>query len=217
MINVLIEYRHLFFEGFLTTVELLLLIIIIGVPLGVLVGVFGGRYSTTTSWIVSGLKFLTKVIPVLVLLFWLHYPLQSILQVVINPFWTTIFALGFINLIAVAFIIQSELKLLPISYREAGMTLGMTKGQIVRYIELPILMKRALPSIALIQASMLEYTLFASLISVPELFRVSQTINSMIYDPVSIYSLLVIFFIIILAPLHIFITLYKKKNVILYD
>ncbi len=201
----------------MTTIKLILLIAVIGIPLGVMCGVWGGRYSSVMSWIVSGLKFLTKVIPVIVLLFWLHFPLQAILQVVINPFWTTVIALGFVNLIAVAFVIQSELKLLPISYREAGMTLGMTKAQIVWYIELPILMKRALPDIALIQAAMLEYTLFASLISVPELFRVSQTINSMIYDPISIYSLLVIFFIIILAPLHIFVTLYKKKNVILYD
>jgi len=217
MIDVLIEYRYLFLQGFLTTIKLLFLIIIIGVPLGVFLGVCGGRYSKTISLCVGGLKFLTKIIPVLVLLFWLHFPLQDILNIVVDPFWTTVVALAFVNLVATAFIVQSELKLLPVAYREAGMTLGMTKGQIVRYIELPILMKRALPSIALIQAAMLEYTLFASLISVPELFRVSQTINSMIYDPVAIYSLLVIFFVIILAPLHIFITLYRKKNVILYD
>ena len=161
MLEVLIEFRHLFFQGFLTTVKLLVSIIVVGVPLGLLLGVFGGRYSKVVSWLVSSLKFLTKVIPVLVILFWLHYPLQAILGVVIDPFWTTVIALGFVNLIAVAFIIQSELKLLPIAYRETGITLGMTKGQIIKYIELPILMKRVLPSIALNQAVMLEYTLFA--------------------------------------------------------
>ena len=217
MLEVLIEFRHLFFQGFLTTVKLLVSIIVVGVPLGLLLGVFGGRYSKVVSWLVSSLKFLTKVIPVLVILFWLHYPLQAILGVVIDPFWTTVIALGFVNLIAVAFIIQSELKLLPIAYREAGITLGMTKGQIIKYIELPILMKRVLPSIALNQAVMLEYTLFASLISVPELFRVAQSVNAMVYDPVSIYSLLVLFFVIILTPLHLFITWYKKRNVIEYD
>lgn len=217
MFEVLIEYKHLFFEGFLTTVKLLFSIVAIGIPLGLLFGVWGGRYSKFISWIVSSLKFLTKVIPVLVLLFWLHFPLQAILGIVVDPFFTTIVALGFVNLISVAFIIQSELKLLPISYRDVGTTLGMTKGQIVRYIELPILMKRALPSIALNQAVMLEYTLFASLISVPELFRVSQSVNAMVYDPVSIYSLLVLFFVIILTPLHLFIMWYKKRNVIEYD
>ena len=217
MFELLIQYRHLFLAGFLTTIKLWALIIIIGVPLGIFFGVIGGRYSKTINKFISSLKFITKVIPVLVLLFWLHFPFQALLGVVINPFWTTIIALGFVNLVAVAFIIQSELKLLPVAYSEAGITLGMSKKQIVRHIELPILMKRVLPSISLNQATMLEYTLFASLISVPELFRVAQSINAMVYDPVSVYSLLVLFFVIILAPLHLFITWYKKRSVIEYD
>lgn len=217
MFDILIEYQYLFLQGFLTTIKLILLIIIIGVPTGVILGVLGGRYSKSIYVFVNGLKFLTKIVPVLVLLFWLHFPLQAILGVVIDPFWTTVLALSFVNMVAVASIVQSELKLLPIAYREAGITLGMTKAQIVDHIELPILMKRALPNIALIQATMLEYTLFASLISVPEIFRVSQTINSMIYNPVAIYSLLVLFFALILTPLHIFIEIYKKRNVIQYD
>jgi len=217
MFEILIQYRHLFLAGFLTTIKLWALIILIGVPLGIFFGVVGGRYSKTVNRLVSSLKFVTKVIPVLVLLFWLHFPFQAILGVVIDPFWTTIIALGFVNLVAVAFIIQSELKLLPVAYSEAGTTLGMSKKQIVKHIELPILMKRALPNISLNQATMLEYTLFASLISVPELFRVAQSINAMVYDPVSVYSLLVLFFVIILAPLHLFITWYKKRSVIEYD
>jgi ABC-type amino acid transport system permease subunit len=217
MFEVLIQYKYLFLTGFLTTIKLWALIILVGVPFGILFGVIGGRYSKTFNKIVTSLKFITKVIPVLVLLFWLHYPFQAILGVVINPFWTTVIALGFVNLVAVAFIIQSELKLLPVAYREAGMTLGMSKKQIVRHIELPILMKRVLPNISLNQATMLEYTLFASLISVQELFRVAQSINAMVYDPVSVYSLLVLFFVIILVPLHLFITWYKKRSVIEYD
>jgi ABC-type amino acid transport system permease subunit len=148
---------------------------------------------------------------VLVLLFWLHYPLQGILDVVINPFWTTIIALGLINIIAVAHVVAAELELLPKSYREAGITLGMTKDQVVRHIELPLLTRRTLPKLLLIQAAMLEYTLFASLISVPELFRTAQTINAMIYKPVEIYSLLIIFFFIILAPLHLITSWLQKK------
>jgi len=217
MFELLIQYRHLFLAGFLTTIKLWALIIIIGIPLGIFFGVIGGRYFKTINRLISSLKFITKVIPVLVLLFWLHYPFQALLGVVIDPFWTTIIALGFVNLVAVAFIIQSELKLLPVAYSEAGITLGMSKKQIVRHIELPILMKRVLPSISLNQATMLEYTLFASLISVPELFRGAQSINAMVYDPVSVYSLLVLFFVIILAPLHLFITWYKKRSVIEYD
>lgn len=211
MFQVLIQYHHLLLEGFLTTLKLLGLIVVIGIPLGTLLGIIGGRYSTELGNVIKGARFITKIIPVLVLLFWLHYPLQGLLGIVVDPFWTSALALGFINIIAVAAVVQVELQLLPKSYREAGVTLGMSSNQIVRYVELPLLMRRLLPQLLLVQATMLEYTLFTSLISVPELFRTAQTINAMIYQPVAIYSLLVLFFLIILAPIHLLISWIQRR------
>ncbi len=135
------------------------------------------------------------------------------MNIVIDPFWTTILALSFVNTIAVGYLVYTELELLPKSYYEAGVTLGLTKKQAITNIELPILKRRISPGILLLQATMLEYTLFASLISVPELFRVSQTINSMVYQPVPIYSLLVLFFMLILIPLHLYINHLQKKTI----
>ncbi len=211
MLQVLLTYHALFLEGFVTTLKLLGFIMLIGIPFGVLLGIIGGRFSEGVSSLIKGLRFITKVIPVLVFLFWLHYPLQGLLGVVVNPFWTTIIALGIINTIATAHVVTIELEMLPKPYREAGITLGMTPLAVIRHIELPLLMRRVLPQLLLNQAAMLEYTLFASLISVPELFRVAQSINSMVYKPVEIYSLLVLFFFIILAPLHLLISWLQKK------
>ena len=213
MFQVLIQYHYLLLQGFLTTLKLLGYIAIIGVPFGIILGILGGRYSPGLAIVIRSGRFITKTIPVLVLLFWLHYPLQSLLGLVINPFWTTILALSVVNLIAVASILSTELGLLPRAYRESGVTLGMSSGQIISQIELPLLVRRCLPQVLLIQATMLEYTLLSSLISVPELFRVAQTINAMIYKPVEIYSLIVVFFLIILAPLHLFISWMQKKYV----
>jgi len=216
MFQVLIQYHYLLLQGFLTTLKLLGCIILIGIPFGILLGVISGRYNSEIGKVIKASRFITKVIPVLVFLFWLHYPLQSLLGIVIDPFWTTIIALGIINMVATAHVVTIELELLPKSYREAGITLGMSKNQVVKYIELPLLIQRTLPQLLLNQASMLEYTLFASLISVPELFRTAQTINAMIYKPVEIYSLLVLFFLVILAPLHLLILWLQKKYVAEY-
>ena len=216
MFQVLIEYHALWFHGFVTTLELLGSIMLIGIPAGVLIGIIGGKFDRELGTIIKGARFVTKVIPVLVLLFWFHYPLQAMFNIVVNPFITTIVALGLINMIAVAFILSSELQLLPKSYREAGITLGMNSIQIVRYVELPLLVRRTLPQLLLTQAAMLEYTLFASLISVPELFQTAQSINAMAYKPVVIYSLLVLFFFLILGPLHLLINWFQKKYVAQY-
>ncbi len=217
MFQVLLQYHELFLQGFLTTLKLLGGIILIGIPFGILLGIIGGKQNKKLGIIIKGARFLTKVIPVLVLLFWLHYPLQGLLGVVINPFWTTILALGLINIISTAAIVVTELELLPKSYREAGLTLGLSSNQIIRHIELPLLVRRMSPQLLLNQAAMLEYTLFASLISVPELFRTAQSINAMIYKPVEIYSLLIIFFLVILAPLHLAVKIIQKKYTTQYD
>jgi len=211
MLHILIQNQYIFLHGFLTTVQLLGCIILIGIPVGILLGIVGGRYSAGVAYTIKGFRFVTKVIPVLVLLFWLHYPLQAFLGIVVNPFWTAAFVLGLINMSATANVVTVELELLPRAYREAGITLGMSKGEVIRHIELPLLFRRIIPQLLLNQTLMLEYTLFASLISVPELFRVAQTVNSMIYKPVEIYSLLVVFFFIILAPLHWLISWLQKK------
>jgi len=54
----------------------------------------------------------------------------------------------------------------------------------------------------MIQVNMLQATLFASLISVNEIFRVAQQINSQIYRPVEIYTALGLLFLAICLPLN---------------
>ncbi len=211
MLDILINYHDAFLRGLAVTLGLVVLIALIGIPFGVAVGVVGARVSRSIGSIVSGIYFLTGAIPILVLLFWMHYPLQSILHVVIDPFWTTVIALGFVNFILTAELVRRELDLLPKAYREAARTLGLPTIKIARFIELPILSRRAIPQLLANQGKMLEYTLFASFISVPELFRVAQNVNAMVYRPVEVYSLLVLFFLIILGPLHLVVRSLEKK------
>ncbi len=215
--HLIIQILPQLLSGFSVTVALWGTIICIGVPFGIILGVVAARFSSEIQSIIKGAHYMTKVVPVLVLLFWLHYPLQGLLGVVVNPFWTAGIALGIINMIGVAYDVMHELLLLPKSYREAGQMLGLNSMQIVRSIELPILVRRVVPNIITRQASMLEYTLLASLISVPEVFRVIQSINAMVYRPVVLYSLLVVCFAVILTPIYMFVSRWEKQYFIRYD
>ncbi len=49
---------------------------------------------------------------------------------------------------------------------------------------------------------MLQATLFASLISVDEIFRAAQNINARIYRPIEIYTSLGLLFLLICGPIH---------------
>ena len=90
----------------------------------------------------------------------------------------------------------------PKQYLTAAKVCGLSPQKTVRYIQFPIIFRQILPGLMLLQVTMLHTTLFASLISVEEIFRVAQRINSSIYKPVEIYTALGVFFLLICLPIN---------------
>jgi ABC-type amino acid transport system permease subunit len=122
--------------------------------------------------------------------------------VVVSPFVTAVFALSVVNVFAVAELIREALADFPRSYSVAARVCGIPTIKIVTAIQMPIITRRILPSLLGIQVGMLQASLFASLISVDEIFRVCQRINAEVYRPVEIYTALALVFLIVCAPLH---------------
>src|ERR1035437_2138430 len=211
IIDIIINYKEGLLSGLLVTLGLCIIIWLSGLLFGVLFGTFAHRQKESTGWFLKILSFILASTPVLVLLFWLHYPLQELLGVVIIPFITAAFALSLINIVGVAQIVRDALDEFPQQYTIAGKVCGLTEKEIFSKIELPIIFRQTIPQFLTLQVSMLQLTLFASLISVQELFRVAQQINSIIYKPIEIYTALAIFFIMICLPLNILAYWFKNK------
>ncbi len=209
--NIIYTYKEGLLAGLLVTLGLCLIIWLSGLLFGVLFGALAHREKESAGWFLKIFSFLLASTPVLVLLFWLHYPLQAILGVVVMPFITAAFALSLINIIGVAQIIRDVLDDFPEQYVIAGKVCGLTEREIFLKIELPIIFRQTIPQFLTLQVSMLQLTLFASLISVPELFRVAQQINSIVYKPIEIYTALAVFFIAICLPLNLLAYWFKNK------
>ena len=209
--NILYTYKEGLLSGLLVTLALCLIIWLSGSVFGVLIGAFAHRQKESTGWFLKILSFLLASTPVLVLLFWLHYPLQAMLAVVIIPFITAAFALSLINIVGVAQIVRDVLGDFPQQYAIAGKVCGLTDREIFFKIELPIIFRQTIPQFLTLQVSMLQMTLFASLISVQEVFRVAQQINSIVYKPIEIYTALAVFFIAICLPLNLLAYWFKNK------
>lgn len=200
-LQILTTYRTEFLLGLWVTLKMCLLIWASGIVLGTALGVAGAKWKWlgVLSKIIS---FVLGAIPILVFLFWLHYPLQSLLHLVIDPFYTAVAALSIVNVLLVADLIRGVLNDFPTQYVMAAQICGLSHRQTVLRIQLPIIFRQAIPTVLLIQVSMLQASLFASLISVDEIFRVAQRINSMVYRPVEIYTALAVLFLMICVPLH---------------
>jgi polar amino acid transport system permease protein len=201
MIDIILRYREAFLDGLIVTLKLCLTIWSLGLFVGGLVGVL------ETKWRIVGilsrsLAFVISGIPVLVFLFWLHYPVQALAGVVIDPFYTAALTLTIVNVFAVAGIVRHGIDELPSQYIETARVCGMPKSRILWRIQLPMVLRYIIPPLLQTQVNMLHLTLFASLISVDEIFRMAQRVNAVVYRPVEVYSALGIFFLIVCLPIN---------------
>lgn len=211
VLDILITYRTAFFGGLIVTLQLCAIIWILGIMMGTGLGVLAARYTSTIGTTARIISFFLGAVPLLVFMFWLHYPVQAMFNVVINPFYTAAFTLTFLNVFGVADLVRTALDDFPAQYMTAAKVTGLTRRQIILNIQLPLIFRSTLPGLLLLQVGMLHATLFTSMISVEELFRVAQRINAQIYKPIEIYTALGVFFLAICLPVNFFALWFKQK------
>lgn len=200
--EILIKYYPAFFSGLGVTLKLCGIIWVLGIVLGTALGFLGWKFARSIGWPSRGVSFFLGGVPLLVFLFWLHYPVQAMFDVVIDPFFTAAFTLTIVNMFGVADIVRGSLNDFPQQYLIAAKVTGLSRRQTIFKIQIPLILRQILPSLIFLQVAMLHTSLFASLISVEEIFRVAQRINAQIYRPVEIYTALGVFFLGVCLPIN---------------
>lgn len=200
--DILINYYPAFLSGLKVTMQLSVIIWFCGIVLGGALGVLGSRYKLSIGLPSRSISFVLSGVPILVFLFWLHYPAQAMFNLVIDPFYTGAFTLSVINIFGVSDIVRGALNDFPQQYLTAAKVTGLNRRQTVFSIQIPLILREILPSLLLLQVMMLHTTLFTSLISVEEIFRAAQRINAQIYRPVEIYTALGVFFLMVCLPVN---------------
>jgi His/Glu/Gln/Arg/opine family amino acid ABC transporter permease subunit len=195
-IEVLWEYREAFANGILVTLQLFILTSLIGTVIGLLLGWLCHYINGVTRRIIDAFALGLSSIPALVILFWLYYPAQSILGISLSPFLTALSALVIMNSFAVYRIASDAIGDFPKQYVSTALVCGMKSWATIRYIQAPLLFRATIPRWMDQQVVMLQTSVFASLISVEEIFRASQRINSVVYEPVIIYTSMALVFLI---------------------
>lgn len=208
--EIIFNYKGAFLQGLKITLELCVLIWSIGIFLGTIVGIlseknkFFGKITKVLSMLISG-------VPVIVLLYWLYYPLQQQLNIDVPAFSVAIIALSLVNIFSVADLVKNAIKDLPSQYLLSAKVLGLKDKTIVKKIQIPLIFKQLIGPVLLIQITMLHSSIFASLINVEDIFRQVQRINAIIYKPIELYTALAIFFVVITVPLTLIGQYLKNK------
>jgi polar amino acid transport system permease protein len=210
-LNILITYKLALFSGIFTTFKLCGTGMFFGIFFGLFFGYISHRKLNLSHYILGFLWFVFSSTPIIIVFFWFHYPLQSILDLVIEPFWTSCFVLTLLCTLLVAKVTQYALDDFPSQYRIAGIVSGMSKSDIFIKIEFPLISRALIPQFMGIFVNIIHYSTFASLISTQEIFRIGQQINSQIYKPVEIYTILALVFVVMCFPINLLAYFVQKK------
>lgn len=195
-IEILWEYKQALAAGFGTTMALVGQALLVGTAAGLALQWTSSRLPAGFAILLDMVAFCISAIPALVLLFWLYYPAQTLTGYALSPFSTAAAVLLLLNTFAIYRIVADASAELPKQYVATAKVSGLTEWQTTRYIKAPLMMRLIAPRWIDQQVIILQTSVFASLISVEEIFRVAQRINSVIYEPVTIYTAMALVFLV---------------------
>ncbi|MFO0754890.1 MAG: ABC transporter permease subunit [Byssovorax sp.] len=202
ILDIFLTYRSALLGGLWVTLKLCFAIWGMGLIFGFFAGIAGSRWPRTAGRASRVVSFVLSGIPTIVLLFWLHYPLQSLFSVVIDPFYTAAAGLALVNAVAVGDLVRKVREDFPKQYLLAARACGLSPRVTFLHIQLPLMLRQLLPPLVMLQVTMLQATLFASLISVDEMFRIANRINATVYRPVEVYTAVALLYVVLCLPLN---------------
>ncbi|MEW9808300.1 ABC transporter permease [Mesorhizobium marinum] len=172
-------------------------------PLGLLIGFFVAlaKQSSEASVRMAGNIYTTifRGLPELVTLFLVYYGAQIGIQAVIrtvqpgatvdvNSFISGMVALGVVFSAYVSEVFLSAFRAIPRGQYEGGYAIGLTKGQTMRLVVLPQLIRIALPGLANLWLILLKETALVSAIGLNDILRWSGIAARVEREPFLFYS-----------------------------
>ena len=172
------QSRWLLLEGALVTILLTALTMLIAVPGGVVLALMRGSRFKLIALLATGFVELFRNVPLLLLVYWAFYVMPVLTGLGLSPFATGLVALC-LNVSAYnSETFRSGINSIRKGQTEAGLALGMSRGEVFRQIILPQAWRRVLPILASTWVSLFKDTSLVSVIAVGELAHTAMQIRS---------------------------------------
>ncbi|WP_323118172.1 amino acid ABC transporter permease [Burkholderia alba] len=143
-----------------------------------------------------------RAIPVLMLIFWTYFLLPVLLHADVPGLAAVVCALSLIGGAYLAHSVHAGIRAAGAGQWQAGLSLGLTRGQTVRYVLLPQAVRIMTPSFVNQWVSLVKDTSLAYIVGVPELSFVATQINNrlMVY-PAQIFLFVGVIYLILCTAL----------------
>ena len=170
----------------------------ISIPLGFLVALVAFIPGRAAKAFNRGYVEVVRAIPTLVLILWFYYGLPVSVGLDLNVFTAGMLALAFSDSAFEAEIFRAGIQSIAADHLEAARSLGMTRGQTLRYVIMPQALRRILPPLGNQFVYMLKISSLVSMIGLQELTRRARELTTVEYSPLEIFTALIVEYLVLI-------------------
>ena len=148
--------------------------------------------------------------PLLIQLFFLYFGLPKA-GIVLSSEACAIIGMIFLGASYMAESFRSGIEAVDLSQIEAGMAIGLTKAQRIRYVVLPQALAVAIPSIGANTIFLMKETSVFSAVALADLMYVAKDLIGLYYETDEALFLLVVSYLVILVPIAVIFSLLERR------
>jgi len=175
--------------------------VLIGTILGILFGVIRFQVGPVWSAPLTFVLDIFRSIPLLIQLVLANAFLGTVLQLRVSGFLVACIVLSLYTAAYCTEIVRGGIEAVPTTTRRAARSLGMTWGQDMRYIVLPLATRVALPSWIGLALGVMKDSALVYVVQVTELLRATQILITRLQEPLFLLLICGAFYFLISFPI----------------
>ncbi|WP_293811081.1 amino acid ABC transporter permease [uncultured Bosea sp.] len=172
-------------RGFLITVQMSILTVLIGIPLGLALAILRLYGIRPLNWLIIFYIDFFRSIPQLVLIVLAYFALPYF-GLVLEPITATVLALAIVLSAFAEEIFWAGINAVPKGQWEAGRSTGLSFTRTLAYIILPQVVRISIPPLTNRAIGISKGTTLGSVVAVPELLNVTSSIQSNVANPTAL-------------------------------
>jgi polar amino acid transport system permease protein len=199
--GVIVDYFDVLLMGLLTTIEFTVICIVLGSLLGFVISLMRVGRSRPLRLLSTAYVEFFRGTPVLVQLFWIFFCLPIVLGVEIGNFTSSVIALTLYMGAISSETFRAALHAIPADHMDAGVALGLSPYQRVRYIVFPQAIRLAIPTLLSNSVSLFKESSLVSVVGMSDLMYVGQNVSNISARPIELLTTVAVLYFAVAFPL----------------
>ncbi|WP_125775259.1 amino acid ABC transporter permease [Antribacter gilvus] len=191
-------WQHYYLPGLINTLRAAAFATVGAVAFGILFGMGRLSHNVVVRALSGVVVEFFRAVPVLLMMIflWLLFSRQMP-WIEDRPFTAVVIALVLYNGSVIAELVRSGVRNLPRGQGEAGLAIGLDRGQVLRSVQLPQALVAMLPALVSQLVVVLKDSALGQIITYPELLRAAQVLASGEQNPMQTLTVAAVVFILL--------------------